>query len=82
MRTRRAQLKIDLKRGRVSIVDLIADPPPYLASAKVMGLLRALPGVGPIRATRLLERCQVSLTKSVGGLSERQRSQLVRALQK
>ena len=80
VRTKRAQLKTELKCGRVSIVELIADPPPYLASAKMMELLRALPGYGPIKATRLLERCQVSLTKTVGGLSERQRTELVRVL--
>jgi hypothetical protein len=81
LRTRRAQLKTDLKSGRVSIVELITDPPPYLASAKMMELLRALPGCGPIKAARLLERCQVSLTKTVGGLTERQRTELVGALQ-
>jgi hypothetical protein len=80
VRAKRAQLKRDLKAGRVSIVELIADPAPYLATAKVMELLRALPAYGPIKATRLLENCQVSLTKSVGGLSERQRTELVRVL--
>ena len=82
VRAKRAQLKRDLKASRVSIVELIADPPPHLASAKVMELLQALPGYGPIKATLLLERCQVSLTKSVGGLTERQRVELSRALQK
>ena len=81
VRKTRAQLKKDLKGGRVSIIELIADPPPYLASAKVMELLRALPGFGPAKATRLMERCQVSPVKSVGGLSEGQRNKLVGALQ-
>jgi hypothetical protein len=78
----RAALKADLKRGRISITALIADPPEYLGSAKMMTLLRALPGCGPIKAARLLERCHVSPTKSIGGLTERQRSELIRALQK
>jgi len=82
VRTARAQLKNDLKAGRVSIVELVADPPPYLASAKVMELLRALRGFGPAKATRLLESCQVSLTKTIGGLTARQRARLVAALQK
>jgi hypothetical protein len=80
VRTQRALLKTDLKRGSVSITALIADPPPYLASAKVVELLRALPGYGPIKATRLLERCHVSPTKSVEGLTERQRAELIRTL--
>jgi rRNA processing protein Krr1/Pno1 len=81
VRKTRAQLKRDLKGGRVSVIELIADPPAYLASAKVMELLRALPGFGPAKATRLMESCQVSPVKSVGGLSERQRDRLIGALQ-
>jgi len=80
VRTNRARIKEDLKQGRVSLADLLADPPPYLSSAKVMELLRALPGYGPIKATRLLERCQVSPTKTVGGLTERQRTRLFKSL--
>jgi hypothetical protein len=82
VRTKRALLKADLKRGRIPIAALIAEPPPFLVTAKTMELLKALPGCGPIKATRLLERCHVSPNKSIGGLTERQRSELIRALQK
>jgi hypothetical protein len=82
VRRQRALLKADLKRGSVSIAALIGDPPAYLASAKMMAVLRALPGWGPIKAARLLERCRVSPTKSIGGLTQRQRTELIRALQK
>ena len=47
----------------------------------MMTLLRALPGYGPIKATRLLESCHVSPNKSIRGLTERQRTELIRALQ-
>jgi hypothetical protein len=36
VRTLRAQLKRDLKAGRVSIGALLLDPPPCLESAKVL----------------------------------------------
>jgi len=36
VRTLRAQLKRDLKAGRVSIGALLVDPPPYLETAKVL----------------------------------------------
>ena len=81
MRVQRAALKADLKRGSVSLTALIGDPPEYLGSAKMMTLLRALPGYGPIKATRLLESCHVSPNKSIRGLTERQRTELIRALQ-
>ena len=81
VRTQRAALKADLKRGAVSIKALIADPPPYLAAAKLTELLLALPGYGPVKVTRLLGRCRVSPTKTIGGLSARQREELIAALE-
>lgn len=82
VRLERATLKADLKRGSVSIEALIGDPPECLASAKVVQVLMALPGYGRAKVARLLERCHVSPRKSLGGLSERQRDELIRALEK
>ena len=81
VRTQRATVKADLKRGTVSIVALISKPPQYLASAKLADVLRALPGYGPAKVTRLLERCQVSPRKSFAGLTGRQREALLAALE-
>lgn len=80
VRHQRACLKADLKRGSVSIAPIIVQPPEYLASAKVMALLVSLPRYGRARATRLLEDCLISPRKSVAGLSERQRRELLRTL--
>jgi len=82
VRVQRAALKADLKRGAVSLTALISDPPPGLLSAKVIELLLALPGYGPAKAARLLERCRVSPRKSLGGLTRRQREALSRALER
>ena len=76
IRTRRAQLKRDLKAGRVSIGALLIDQPPYLETAKVFDMLLALPKIGRVKATKILQSCQVSLSKTFGGLSERQRAEL------
>ncbi len=78
----RAALKVQLKRGELSLITLIDDPPQYLASARVAELLRALPTYGPIKVERLLKRCQVSPRKTIAGLNERQRRELIRALGK
>ncbi len=43
VRALRAQLKRDLKAGRVSIGALLLDPPPFLETAKVFDMLLALP---------------------------------------
>ena len=80
VRFKRAALKVALKRGELPIIPLIEDPPNYLASAKVVELLMALPAHGPVKVERLLKRCQVSPRKTVAGLNARQRRDLIKAL--
>ena len=82
VRARRAQLKRDLKAGRVSIGALLIDQPPYLETAKVFDMLLALPKIGRVKATKILQSCRVSLSKTCGGLSERQRAELAARLQR
>ena len=77
IRTRRAQLKRDLKGGRRSIHDLLLDPPEYVETAKVFDILMAVPKFGRVKAARFLNQARISQAKTVGGLSERQRSELV-----
>lgn len=81
VRSRRAELKTSLKSGKVSIVDVIQDPPEYLLTAKILDVLMAAPKYGRVKAARVMERCRVSPSKTVGGLSERQRRELIDALQ-
>jgi hypothetical protein len=76
VRARRAQLKRDVKSGRVSLAALMVDPPPSLKTARVLDVLLALPGHGRVKTTKLLNSCRVSPTKTFGGLSERQRKEL------
>ena len=80
VRSLRAQLKRDLKAGRVSIGPLLLDPPPYLETAKVFEMLLALPKYGRVKATKILQSCQVPPSKTFGGLSERQRAELAERL--
>ncbi len=77
IRSKRAQLKRDLKGGRVSIVALLAAPPDWLETAKVLDMLLAVPKVGRVKATKVLNQCRISPSKTIGGLSERQRAELV-----
>jgi hypothetical protein len=76
VRALRAELKRDLKAGRVSIGALLLDPPPYLETAKVFDMLLALPKVGRVKASKILHSCRVSPSKTFGGLSQRQRAEL------
>jgi len=77
IRVRRAQLKRDLKAGRVRIHDVIAEPPDEILTAKVYDVLMAVPRLGRVKSTRLLTQCRISQSKTVGGLSDRQRGELL-----
>ena len=77
IRTRRAQLKRDLKGGRAKIHDLLLEPPEYVETAKVFDILMAVPKFGRVKAARFLNQARISQAKTVGGLSERQRAELV-----
>ena len=77
IRIGRAQLKRALAAGSVRVSDILAAPPECVKTQKVQALLLALPRYGPARVARLLAQCQISSAKTVGGLSERQRGELI-----
>src|ERR671936_2209018 len=82
IRTRRAQLKRDLKSGRASIHRLLLDPPEWVETAKVFDMLLAVPKYGRVKANKILQQCRISPSKTIGGLSERQRAELVAMLRR
>ncbi len=80
IRSQRAQLKRDLKAGRISIQQLLTAPPLYLETAKVSDMLLAVPKYGRVKVNKILHNCRISPSKTIGGLSERQRAELVTLL--
>jgi hypothetical protein len=80
IRSQRAQLKRDLKTGDVSIKEIISVPPEFVQTAKVYDMLMAVPKYGKVKATRFLNHCRISQGKTIGGLSERQRNELLELL--
>jgi hypothetical protein len=77
VRSKRAALKADLKRGRVSIRTILAAPPEYLLTAKVVDVLMSAPKCGRVKSAKIMELCRISQSKTVGGLSDRQRRDLL-----
>ncbi len=80
IRRARADLKRDLTAGRVTVHVLILDPPEYLATMKVAALLLAMPKVGKVRVKWMMASARIASGKTVGGLSVRQRDDLVSVL--
>ena len=77
VRVRRAKLKKDLKDGRIRIQVILNAPPEFVETAKVIDILMAVPKFGRVKAARFLNTCRISQSKTVGGLSERQRTELI-----
>jgi hypothetical protein len=77
IRRKRAAFKRDLKAGRASLPEALMDPPDWLETAKVLDMLLACPKVGPVKVNRILASCRMSRSKTVGGITDRQRAELV-----
>ena len=82
IRTKRAALKRDLKAGRASIHSLLLEPPEYIETAKVFDMLLAVPKYGRVKVNKVLQLCRISPSKTIGGLSQRQRAELVSMLRR
>src|ERR1700722_16764824 len=80
IRTERAQLKRDLKSGRLSIHELLLNPPEYVEPAKGFDMLLAVPKYGRVKVNKILAPCRSPPSKTIGGPSERQRSELLSLL--
>jgi len=83
IRTKRAQTKRDLKAGQGrSIHDLLLEPPEWMETMKVFDLLIATPKYGRVKVNKVLVTCRISPSKTIGGLSQRQRTELVSMLRR
>lgn len=80
VRSYRANLKKDIKAGRVSIVKLLTDPPEKIETMKIFDLLLVVPKMGRVKVNKLLMQCRISPSKTIGGMSERQRTEMVSML--
>lgn len=77
VRSFRAQMKTELRRGVVVVADVLVEPPPLVESMRVWDLLIAAPKFGRVKVRRTLTLAGVSPSRTVGGLTERQRVELV-----
>lgn len=77
VRTARRDLKVELAAGLGDPAAIVEVPPLAFESMRVRDLLLALPGVGRRTADKMLWRARVAPTKTLVGLSDRQRHELV-----
>lgn len=80
VRFARAAAKRDLKSGERNICELLMDPPEELKGAKVDEMLLAVRGLGRTKVARVLREAGISRSKTLVGLTHKQRDRLVEAL--
>ncbi len=80
-RRERARLRAGLKARTISATDILqnADANPLWASLRVLWLLESLPGVGEVRAEKLLVALNIAPSRRIRGLGSRQRAELIAA---
>lgn len=81
-RKARAEIKERLKMGSMTLPELFeqAVGNDTIGKMKVLAVLESLPGLGKVKARRLLEECEVSETRRVQGLGRNQRDKLLESL--
>ena len=78
-RRQRAELKEKLKMGSTSLDEVMAqaDNDDVVAKLKVVTVLESLPGVGKVRARKIMEELEISDSRRVRGLGQNQRKALL-----
>ncbi|MGD9997897.1 MAG: integration host factor, actinobacterial type [Ilumatobacteraceae bacterium] len=81
-RTARAELKTRLKMGSLSLADALASTDSTVGKLKVVSLLESLPGVGKVKARKIMEDIGIADNRRVQGLGQQQKAALLDQLGK
>src|ERR1700694_6299330 len=82
VRRLRAELKEKLKMGSLTFKELLDQgaSDEVVAKMKVVSVLESLPGLGKVKARRLMEEVGISETRRLHGLGDQQRKRLFEKL--
>ena len=77
-RRKRAELKAQLKSGNTSLATVLAkDSDETVGKMKVSSVLESMPGVGKVRARKIMEKLDISASRRVRGLGSKQKDALL-----
>ncbi len=77
-RRARAEVKNQLKSEKLSLREVLSkENDDVVGKMKVSSVLESLPGVGKVRARKIMERLDISATRRVRGLGAKQRDALL-----
>ena len=76
----RAELKDKLKHSGLTLREILdmGENDEAIGKLKVVALLEAMPGVGKVRAARIMEKLDISPSRRLRGLGAKQRTALER----
>ncbi|MCY4036395.1 MAG: integration host factor, actinobacterial type [bacterium] len=79
VRRRRAEVKAKLKMRSMSLSELLdqAETDEVVAGTKVLAILESLPGMGKIRARKMMEEIGIADSRRIRGLGDQQRASLL-----
>ena len=82
-RRARADLKVDLKSSGTSLAQVLdsGESDEAVGKMKVVAVLEAMPGVGKVRAQKLMATLEISPSRRVRGLGSKQREALLKAFE-
>jgi len=76
-RRKRAELKGQLKSGKLTLGDVLSRLDDTVGKMKVSTVLESLPGVGKVRARKIMEKLDISASRRIRGLGAKQRDALL-----
>ncbi len=76
-RAERAELKGRLKNGSITLAQVLDATDPAAAKLKVVTLLESLPGVGKVKARRIMEEIGIADNRRVQGLGAQQKQAIL-----
>ncbi|MFL6027354.1 MAG: integration host factor, actinobacterial type [Friedmanniella sp.] len=78
-RRRRAEMKQALRSGERTLADVLgqAEQDDVIAHTKVIDVLKSLPRVGTVRATKVMERLDIAANRRLRGLGRHQTAALI-----
>jgi hypothetical protein len=77
-RRKRAELKSQLKSGNMSLATVLTkDSDDTVGKMKVSSVLESMPGVGKVRARKIMEKLDISASRRVRGLGSKQKDALL-----
>ena len=76
-RAARAEIKARLKMGTMSLTEVLSSSDANVGKLKVVSMLESLPGVGKVKARKVMEDIEIADNRRVQGLGAQQKQKLL-----